>query len=84
MARGKTDNKVSSNSTAFCEVCSHSVYGMEKHVQSEEHKRNARKAIGEQRMSSGARFPGQSRMGNDVSPFPGRLNLRIKNQGGNG
>ncbi len=35
------------NCKAFCEVCSHGVFNMEKHIQSEEHRRNLKKARGE-------------------------------------
>ncbi len=35
------------NCKAFCEVCSHGVYSMEKHTRSEEHRRNMKKARGE-------------------------------------
>ena len=31
------------NCKAFCEVCDHGVYNMEKHVQTEEYKRNVRR-----------------------------------------
>ena len=38
--------RVALGSTAFCEVCQHSVYDMDKHVRSEDHKRNIRSASG--------------------------------------
>ena len=35
------------NSTAFCEICQHSVYDMDKHVKTEDHRRNVRLANGD-------------------------------------
>ncbi len=43
------------NSTAFCEICQHSVYDMDKHVRSDDHKRNVRRANGG--FSRKPRFP---------------------------
>jgi len=43
------------NSTAFCEICQHSVYDMDKHVRTDDHKRNARRANGG--FSRKPRFP---------------------------
>ncbi len=37
---------IASNCKAFCEVCGHGVYNLEKHLQSEDHKRNLRKEQG--------------------------------------
>ncbi len=34
--------KIPLNCKAFCEVCGHGVYNMEKHIQTEDHKRNVR------------------------------------------
>lgn len=34
------------NSTAFCEICQHSVYDMDKHLKTEEHKRNVKRVGG--------------------------------------
>ncbi len=36
---------VAGNCTAFCGVCGHSVYNMEKHIQTDDHKRNVRRNI---------------------------------------
>ncbi len=38
---------VAGNCTAFCEVCNHSVYNIEKHIQTEDHKRNLKKGYPE-------------------------------------
>lgn len=47
--------RVALGSTAFCEVCQHSVYDMDKHVRTEDHKRNVRLANGG--FSRKPRFP---------------------------
>jgi len=43
------------NSTAFCEICQHSVYDMDKHVRTDDHKRNVRRASRD--ISRKPRFP---------------------------
>lgn len=64
------------NCTEYCEVCRHSVYNMEKHIQSEGHQRWVRKLAGKGYNGSGPRLPGESRgLGIVESPFPGRLRL---------
>jgi len=35
------------NSRAFCKVCQHSVYDMAKHIKSDDHRRNVRRATGD-------------------------------------
>ena len=44
-----TDGKVliAPNSTAFCEICQHSVYDMEKHIKSYDHIRQVRRVSGD-------------------------------------
>lgn len=41
----KVKSAVCSNSTAFCDVCKHSVYDMSKHLQSTDHKRILRRRV---------------------------------------
>ena len=57
----------------FCSICQHRVHDMEKHIQSKDHKRQARKQIDRE---TGPRLLGQSRSGNDEAQFPGHLRLR--------
>lgn len=44
-----TDRKalITLNSKAFCKVCQHSVYDMVKHIRSDDHRRNVRRANGD-------------------------------------
>ena len=35
--------RIAGNCTAFCGVCGHSVYNIEKHTQTEDHKRSVRR-----------------------------------------
>jgi len=37
------ESSIPTNCQAFCEVCGHGVYNMEKHIQTEDHRRNAKK-----------------------------------------
>ena len=47
---------VAGNCTAFCEVCGHSVYNMEKHIQTDDHGRNVRRSLlGAQKQNKGGR-----------------------------
>ena len=56
----------------FCPICQHHVQDMARHFQSDDHKRQAGRQSDRE---TGPRVPGQSRAGNDVAPFPGRLRL---------
>ena len=38
---------IARNSTGFCEICQHSVYDMDKHVRTDGHRRNVRRARGD-------------------------------------